>query len=238
MSAAQDPRARRRIPGAPAVERRSAGLGGAFATAKTDDLAEFFDDAPVRAAAPPAVTTVISPASASPATTGHSADTDATADLQTPSAPPAVGQHPHAASSAPPPTEVDPVPRRVTVDPAQPYVRASVAARFHAFAQRTGWTNTEIVFAALEAQRSRLGDLVAASRPQSPQGALFPPRQHRRRRSAADEATERLSIRPTSAERAILDTLAREAQAGSVSQLIDLALDAWLPRLPKRRGTG
>ena len=137
-------------------------------------------------------------------------------------------------------------------DPAADIVRQStvlvsfgVAQRFDLYRRQRAAleprpTNTEVIFRALNSAHGKYADLVTASQPQAEPGQLFGAHVRGRRQTVEARRTTQLSFRPTFGESEMIQQLAQDAGASSMSAFLDVVLDAFLPPLkdrgPARRG--
>lgn len=154
------------------------------------------------------------------------------------SSPPATGSRARKRGGRPA-LDVDPRdPLLRVVTPTVVTVRASVMRRFKQ-ARQNGPKHTDLVLAAIRAHADALPDLVRARRPQAPvKDDLFPWRPGTA--AGADEPREHLRIRPLAGEWQVitqltawvndqLDTVAQHAEEVTRSEVIDAALDEYLP---------
>ena len=113
-------------------------------------------------------------------------------------------------------------------------VGASVATRFKAYQReedhstRIKPTNAEVIFRALDELRGRYAQIVAARRPQLPEGRMFG-RPVAGRRVAGTELRSQINYRPTVGERAAIREIWQSAGAESESAFINALLDEFLP---------
>lgn len=118
------------------------------------------------------------------------------------------------------------------------YVLPAVSRAIEEARRRTGRTNAEIAYDAIDAVRDRLPELVAARRGgDRPAGSLFPGRRSRTpRAAAAAEGRRRLwSLQATAAELAVIDGLVETTGARSRSELISCAVEAHFGRRRRSR---
>jgi hypothetical protein len=119
------------------------------------------------------------------------------------------------------------------------YVPPKLAARARTHRSRAKTTNAAVVLDAIDAYHARLPQLLADSRTRltRPEGSLFPGRTIRRRSSS--ERPVALEFWVTPAELEVIDALVAEYQAVSRTELVVVALDAYLqPDRDSRRGEG
>src|SRR5690606_11144152 len=173
--------------------------------------------------------------------------TPAQAPVQAPEPPEAAVQVPPPAPE--PAAEETPAPAR-RADPPQPaddstfqvsvYVLPDVVRALDGARRRTGRTNAELAYDALDAVRGRLEELVTARRGggDRPAGSLFPGRRSRASRAAASaDGRRRLwSMKATADELEVLDGLVEETGARSRSEVISCALEAVHGPRGRRRG--
>lgn len=119
------------------------------------------------------------------------------------------------------------------------YVLPDVVRALEAARRRTGRTNAELVYDALDAVHDRLPELVAARQAGGarPADSLFPGRRSRTPRAAAavDGRRRLWSLQATAAELDVLDGLVDGAGARSRSEVISCAVEAvYAPRGRRR----
>lgn len=118
------------------------------------------------------------------------------------------------------------------------YVLPEAVRAAETMRRRTRRTNAEIAYAALDAVRDRLGELVAARQTgQAETGSMFPARRSRNPRAVAaqDGRRQLWSMQATEGELAVIDDLVERHGARSRSELISCAVEAHLIR---KRGRG
>lgn len=108
------------------------------------------------------------------------------------------------------------------------FVLPEVKARAAQRQEETGESNAEIVFAAIDDTHTRLPQLIALrhEKPSKP-GSLFPGRKLDRTDGRDGVTREIWTYRATPAERAVIDNLGKECGAGSRSELVSVALEAF-----------
>jgi hypothetical protein len=120
-------------------------------------------------------------------------------------------------------------PRQMTLS-----VTADVRNRFDGYRLKTGYSNTAIVFGALNERLGKYADLIAARKVALQPDELFGGDYVPGRRCAIESSHHvQLSFQPTDRERLLLQAHAAWAGADSVSELVDAVLDVWLPRLTR-----
>ncbi|MFY0408715.1 hypothetical protein [Solicola sp. PLA-1-18] len=113
---------------------------------------------------------------------------------------------------------------------------ADVRDRLRAHATATGQTLAQIVLTAVETTAEQLPDLIATERgtAASPlKGSLFPATEGRGRRRAPGQAHVTISMRINAANLDVLDQLTAQVGAGSRSELLSVALAAYLDTVPR-----
>ncbi|MGI5162707.1 hypothetical protein [Microbispora sp. CA-102843] len=166
---------------------------------------------------------VPAPVSAPPAGPAVDVDQGQAVEQTQPTAAARTSTAPASADLAPEPTY------QVSVYVLPDIVRAAEQVR-----RRSRRTNAEIAYAALDAVRERLGELVAERRlgPAPAADSMFPARRTRNQRAAAaqDGRRQLWSIQATEGELAVLDGLVERHGARSRSELISVAVEAHLGR--------
>lgn len=108
------------------------------------------------------------------------------------------------------------------------YLSVSLRSRLRDRAAVTGRTHTQLVFDALNATHTRIGDLIGED--QAPSDGIFLAQRAGRRRHIEDRV--QVSIRPHPSNLAVIDELAARHTTGNRSALIATALDEFLPAVP------
>lgn len=177
-------------------------------------------------------------------------------NLRTPPPPPAAAPAPVAQPPTPPPAPTSPptppslpatseqpqktaapatkTRRKATSRKAKPpativvYLASSLRTRLRAHREATGRSHTNVILDALNATHQRLTDLVAAatSQPAPAMNGLF---EVQPGRHVHDEDQVQVSIRPTTHNLDVIDSLAAQHTAGNRSALVAIALDVYLP---------
>jgi hypothetical protein len=137
------------------------------------------------------------------------------------------------------PAATDPGPGQATVS-----VSLDVARRFRRYQNHLATKNQgrppqngDIVFAALNANLNRFGEIIAERQPKPQPGQLFGAPVPGRRSTSGASSSQQLSFRPTPVEKARLAALAKQ-HGVSMAKFIDAVLDDFLTsqRFPPAKG--